>query len=329
MKHINFFTKGYCEADSAEDFINGEVGRLLQEIHGELKFTFNNRPNFINVYHDGNKMFIGEALFYDFLPDMFLLGSIVPEYLDFETKERNRGGDNSFGYALSRFGYIVKHTPLPSETIQGVKSMDFFEHTCGSKSTLEAPKEDGVVRVDHHHSYEMTYEYFNADENKIKNYCTKEVKPFIFRSRTEFTEMFKGNYLLSTAFNPKTWIQRTTKGHSLSPHFDGNFNKGLSPYVNATTWICDGDFEGREFIAGKRTEQDLINWISKALSSTDLADSSVHELSPEDYIETLSLKPETGKTALINSFNPLFYHGVNTHLGGAPVYSIINDFQLR
>jgi hypothetical protein len=68
-----------------------------------------------------------------------------------------------------------------------------------------------------------------------------------------------------------------------------------------------------------------MEWLDGALNAKDNLEA--YGLEPKNYSDTAMVKPESFKTVLVNSFNPIFYHGVAELEGTGSVYTIINDFQ--
>lgn len=329
-KHISLFTQGYCSVVSPEEFLAGEICLFLSKVYGKIVYSNKPRPNFLKIFRHGDRYVITENLFYDRFPNVEYMGSFVPECLDYDTRQDERGGSSPVGRALANLGYAVKYTPLSPALIQTVKSRTYIDSDFELEIDVVEQQMDGVYKSDFpanlpEQLFQITAEYYNAIMSGDKWHKLDFLDEHSKINKKDIEYMFKDNLTLGAANNERTCLQRMVEGNSMSRHFDSN-TSGVDNYLfNTITWVCEGTFSGRELVCGKRSKEDLSNWINGALSAT--SNLEAYGLNPVDYTDTCVISPENFKTVLVNSFNPMFYHGVNPLLGKGSVFTIINDFQ--
>lgn len=317
-KYFDLFTNGYCEAVSPYLFINSEVGVYLSKVYGTLHYSEEPRPNFLNVHFDGNNYWISEGLFYDRFPEKDYIGSIVPEPMNYKTEINHRGGQSPLGKAIAHFGYAIKYSSLSNQTLSNIHQTDF----------LDSPFDGNYKSEMHGECAQMFQVTLELQNYKIAGLPWKHVsilEEWIRSNKEDVEYLFRDNYSMCNANNEQSYLQRMVDGHFMARHFDSDVSGSDNYLYNAVTWITEGEFSGRELILGKRTPDDMISWIKNSLSATD--NPEVYGKEPTDFKDTALITPESFKTILINSFNPIFYHGVNPMKGTGSVYTIINDFQ--
>lgn len=330
-KHIDFFTKGYCSVDSIEEFMEGDIAEYISRVYGPMRYTVDYRPNFIKVFQLDGKYIISDNLFYDRFPIAEYCGNIVPANLDYHTAIDHRGGNSAAGARLAHHGFVTSHLDLSKHLYDSVTGAYYinadFELECDvfNMQTENAYPANVPATVEQQ-SFKITAEYYNAIMTGDKWYALPYLEEHRHLSKANIENAFKDNYTISNSTNHRTYLQKMTKGDSMSRHIDSNVS-GVNNYlVNGITWVCEGEFKGRDLVLGHRSPQDLMNLIKESLTTTTM---DAYGATPVDYTDTDTIHPFTGGTVYVNSFNPYFYHGVTPLEGTGSVYTIINDFQPR
>ena len=328
--HIELFTKGFCQVTSIDDFLNSQIGCFISKVYGKLHYSEQPRTNFLKVFRQGASLYVSENLFYDRFPGVQYLGSIVPECLNYLTKVDERGGDSPIGRMLGDFGYAIKHTPMKPSTVDWVKNRFYIDCDFDIETEVSEQQTDhnfkALAPADAKKQlFQITAEYYNAIMSGDKWHALSFLKEYEETNKKDIQFLFSGNRTLGVAKNERTCLQRMENGNSMFRHFDSNTSGYDNYLINVITWVCQGDFRGRELVLGKRSEADLDKWLMDAINAKDNMDS--YSLEPQEYNDTCTVAPESFKSVIINSFNPVFYHGVNELVGSGFVYTITNDFQ--
>lgn len=329
VKHIEFFTTGYCDVNSIEEFMDGPICEYISRVFGTLRYTVNPRPNFIKVFEIDGGYRISDNLFYDRFPHAKYCGSIVPPTLDHWVAVDERGGNSPAGRSLDQNGYIETVVDIDDNLYNSITNSYYinsdFELECDISSMQTAGKYVADAPIDmEQQSFKITAEYYNAIMCGDKWHTLPFLEPFRDASKSHLASLFEGNYTISNCGNERTYLQKMTKGDSMCRHTDSSVS-GVNGYlINGISWVTEGEFSGRELVMGYRSEEDLGRLITEALAMDNL---DTYGTAPVGYTDTGSVVPSTGKTMYVNSFNPFYYHGVEALVGAGAVYTIINDFQ--
>ena len=330
--HISLFTNGYCCVKSIDEFMNSDIALFISKVYGKLTYTQRPRTNFLKVFKDSSGFVISENVFYDRFPSAEYIGSIVPECLDYDTRHDERGGNSPAGRALADVGYIIKYTPLSPATVDAITGSHYIDSDFELETDVVERQTEGKFKSDEpagleKQLFQITAEYYNAIMSGKKWHKLEFLNEHAAINKLDVEYLCRDNATLCNTNNSRTCLQRMVNGNSMSRHFDSN-TSGVDNYLfNSITWVCQGDYKGRELILGRRDEEDVVAWLNGALDAK--GNMEAYGLEPVHYTDTCVLHPESFKTVMVNSFNPVFYHGVNELKGTGAVYTIINDFQPR
>lgn len=331
-QHLSLFTNGYCEVSDIDQFLNGEIALFLSKVYGQLVYSEEPRPNFLKVFKTPNGFVITENVFYDRFPSRHYVASINPKCLDYRTEKDERGGASPLGKALAHSGYAIKYSRLSPSTVEQIGTRYYLSSEFDVESNIVSAQTNGQLHSERpadldKQLFQITAEYYNAIMLGDKWHRLSFLDEHISDNKKDIEYLFHDNYTLRNTCNERSCLQRMTHGNAMSRHFDSN-TSGVDNYLfNSITWLTEGEFTGRELVLGYRSPSDLADWLRGALDANDNQDA--YGKVPADYKDTAIIAPESFKTALVNSFNPMFYHGVNELQGTGSVYTIINDFQPR
>jgi hypothetical protein len=145
-----------------------------------------------------------------------------------------------------------------------------------------------------------TYEVF------FKNY---HITPYVVEGFPKELQDFLVDYELHFM------AYKCEEGYELSPHrdfFDGfkTYNEKIEDVMalmHIVFWVTPFEFEGREFVWGNIEnahiyKKDFLSW----------DDPNLKQLG--------SIKPQTGKAVIIDTFNSQFWHGVKRLESGGPIF---------
>jgi hypothetical protein len=329
-EHIELFTHGYCKTKTVADFLESEIALFIGKVYGKLTYTHLPRPNFLKVFVSNNEFVITENIFYDRFPGVEYIGSIVPGALDYDTERDERGGSSPLGKLLANAGYALKGTEVSASTMDKMLSRFYISSEFDVEGDIVEQQTGGQFKSDKpaeldKQQFQITAEYYNSIVAGDKWHRLDFLDEHVLANKRDISYLFHDNHTISNADNNRSCLQRMTDGNAMSRHFDSN-TSGVDNYLfNSITWITEGEFKGRELILGKRSTDDLMEWLDGALNAKDNLEA--YGLEPKNYSDTAMVKPESFKTVLVNSFNPIFYHGVAELEGTGSVYTIINDFQ--
>ena len=300
---LDFFYKGFCEVDTLTSFLDSYAGRYLQEVYGELEFCDFKGTNFINVYKDGNKYLLYEAVFYDKCPSNKLIGTLIPKSISKRTPRVIKSNYPSLS-VLSTFGFTS------------------LSHNLNLGSATENVQ---FMRVDDRHQYDSPAEYINKImENPDDNYTIKQLESVRDSVFQIIKDAFPNNHLLNNNCKAETRVQKMSKGDSLIRHFGAD--KGEPYILTAVTYFCPYAFEGRQLYGGCRSKKDLSRYV---INFCENAEFNSYTDAPQEYQDFFSTKPLNNNIAIVSAFNPLFYHAVSEHEGGGDVYAFITDVRLK
>lgn len=327
MKYEELLRLGCCTCPDINDFLSSEVAHVISLLQGELIYTEVPCLNFYNVHKTKDGFLLSEAIFHDQFPDLQVIGSIIPSRLFYPTLINERGTPNMIGACVSRHGYAILADYDPSDSLDLLLPVQFLEveDDGGIENHLIVETADSYK--EHKHHYEMAYDCYNALANGISGYTPPYIRRKLEYNKTAMHSIFYGNGLILASGNNSVVVQKMVEGQCQDRHFD-NSMVGIDQYfINMITWYCSDSLIGREMICGKRTKTAFIEWLNKAAKLDGTISHGLHEdVDDKGVIDTLKIKPENGKSILLNAYNPYFYHGVETHMGGSPVFTTLNDF---
>ena len=94
-KYLDFFTKQYVEVKKLEDFKNSYPYEFYTQMFGNLVYSEEPCPNFINIHKRDDKLIISDGIYADLFPENNKIASLVPENI-FKKLDKNQTGGTSF-----------------------------------------------------------------------------------------------------------------------------------------------------------------------------------------------------------------------------------------
>jgi len=331
MKGIDLFTHQATLFDDFDDFFNSGPGRYLEKVHGDLEFHPEAKSGLLKVSINKNgKFIISESCYYDFSVDGDCIGYIYPAAS--QKMSRCELDRSQNGVALARSGVVMNYMELGSSIRNRLVQGDY---------ELHSPEEDHDRIQDSHELATTSVAKREGPHETYQILKTRPDEPFYWSNGHMIPEFFDDvaylnriNVEQTFGFNP--WIigsenndiaiQRMVEGNSIPRHSD-TIPNGTDRHILYTIhWVTSGDFIGRELIIGKRTRRDLIRYIESCLNDQD--NFSGYCSIPDEYEDTMTIKPQNNSGVILNAFNPIYYHGVAEMKIGAPVCTISDHFKL-
>ncbi len=304
------FSKGYAEVDSLEEWENSETYCYVSSIYNKLIKRDKTSPNFINVYERNGKLLIVDNVFYDRFPLLTPIASYVPETLDYDTDKWEKGSRLPFAVTLDKYGYFVSY-----------QDSEFKDDHPDEMFHLGIDKRPGGRGQ----KIGYSLDYLIARSPDFEKFIHPRVNSILMKGYNNMIELAHDNFSLTrcTNFNPS--YQKMVKGYRMDRHIDTNAGDAFTVTYISYQMDQAQRIEGREILFGKRSEKDLNRWIDDQNRSDILPDDDIS--SPEMFEDYAWIKPRHGLTLYVNSWNPIFYHGINKLESDSKVYTVINNFK--
>lgn len=331
MKGIDLFTNQATLFDDLDDFFNSGPGRYLRKVHGDLEFHPETKSGLLKVsVTKSGKSIISESCYYDYNVDGDCVGYIYPaSSWKLSQSELDRSQN---GVVISRSGALLSYIELGSSIRKRLIQGDYEVHTpANDHERIQDSHQLATTSVATRKGVHETYQILKAEPNEPFYWSNGHMIPEFFDdvaylNRTNVEGMFGFNPWIIGSENNDIAIQRMTEGDSIPRHSDTIPNGTDRHILYSIHWVTSGDFIGRELIIGKRTRKDLTRYIKSCLNEQD--NFSGYCSIPDEFEDTITIKPQNNSGVILNAFNPIFYHGVRKMEIGAPVCTISDHFKL-
>jgi hypothetical protein len=332
MKGIDLFINQATLFADFDDFFRSAPGVYLEKVYGELEFHPEAKSGLLKVsVSKSGKFIISESCYYDFEVDGDPIGYIYPASA---WKLARCPLDRSqHGVVMSRSGVVMSYIELGRKIQDRLKTGEYEIHTPQDdhERITESHQLATSSVAERNESVHETYQILKTKPDEPYYWSNGHMIPEFFDdvaylNRINVEGSFKFNPWIVGSENNDIAIQRMMNGDEISRHSD-TIPNGTDRHILYTIhWVTEGDFIGRELIVGKRTRGDLIRYIDSCLNEQD--NFSGYCSVPQEFQDTITIKPENCRGAILNAFNPIYYHGVAEMKIGAPVYTISDHFKL-
>lgn len=310
IQSLQFFNNKYVNFDKINSFFFTDACFYLEKVYGKLIFAENKHVNFIGVYKNGNKYLLSEDIFYKEDRELEQVGNIIPKSLvnlnetTFSNKSKEGFSLKNKGYAKSASNRCTSGKKVLNNLKRQINALNFIKFS--ETNSYQSPKE--------------YIDYLKNNEDNITIESLNKINHSIFeRVKQNFNNNLINNYCIA-----ETRVQKMINGDSLVRHFGASYGE---PYLfTALNYLTLGDFKGRELYGGERSLVDLSRYV---YDFTYVDQFNPYNDPIREYHDTYSFKPHSQETIYVSAFNPMFYHAVKKHLGGAEVYAIITDIRLK
>jgi hypothetical protein len=305
------FSQGYVELNSIDEFLKSATYCYIGSIYNGLVYREEPRPNFLNVYHVDGKVLVVDNIFYDRFPDLTPVACLVPPVLDYPVEQWQKGSRTPFSAAMDKYGVFVSYQDNEFKDDHGE---EFWKRGIDKRPENRKQKEG------------YTLDYLIArDPNDGSKFISPRINQIVLEGYCNLLEFVGNNYSLTHTTHNNSAYQQMVKGYRMDRHIDTN--KGDCFVMTYISYQMDErqKIEGREIFFGRRTEEDLQRWMENHNRSDVLSDDDTS--TPETFEDYLWVKPRHGLTLYVNSWNPIFYHGINQMTSDTKIYTVINNFK--
>lgn len=329
MKGIDLFTKNLVMFLDLDELYSSPVFAYLEKVYGKIIFSDQANSGLLKVNKlNSGKIIISENCYYDYMVEGLTIGYLFPE------KNKNisliKQICNPSLRSLSKFGFILSHMYFDSDLKKIITEGEYLNQN--PSEDLKKIKESHNLNQESHTNREgvlETYSYLNYPENeKYESHgynIPVKLLEWSFQNKENSKNLLPSPWIEFSKNNDIS-VQRMITGNEIPRHTDTLPNGTDRHMLYSIHWITLSPFIGRELVVGKRTKKDLIEYLSNCLENqnNDTGYCSI----PNEFEDTLKLKPEDSKGIYLNAFNPIFYHGVEKMILGDCVYTISDHFKI-
>ena len=270
MKGIDLFTQQLTQFDSLEDFFTSMPYRYLQKVHGYLTLDEKAKSGLLKVNKTkSGKFIVSESCYYDYPVEGKLVGYIYPSMSGDAFTKSVKANNNAL--TLSKFGLNLSYLEIDNDVCARLITGEYKEHTPEEdlikiKKSHNLAHTQKISRANTNETYQVLTmredeEYYLSNGYKIPKFFKKLAKS----NRDNVVETYGGNPWILEATNNDIAIQKMTSGDSINRHSD-TLPNGTDRHILYTIhWLTHSSFMGRELIIGKRTDNDLKNFIESSV----------------------------------------------------------------
>jgi hypothetical protein len=310
LHSIQYFKNKNVILKNIESFYGLDAYAYLQKVYGDLVFTENVNQNFIGVYQIEDKILFSEDIFCKEIKNLNQLGNLIPQCIALKVSDVFSNSSKE-GYTLKHKGYAKSAS---RRCTSGKKVLNNLRRQISSLNFVK------FSETNSYQSPESYIDYLRNNPDNITIESLLEINYLIF----EKIKLNFNNNLINNHCIAETRVQKMINGDSLVRHFGASHDE---PYLfTALNYLVTGDFEGRHLYGGERSLVDLSRYVHDFNYALDF---NPYNDPITEYADTYLFKPSQQETLYVSAANPLFYHAVKEHLGGAEVYAIITDIRLR